>query len=513
MAIVVGILNRAFGPMSIIIIMTYYKEAMNHELNRLYCGDCLTVMAQFPPNFVDTIITDPPYGLSFMGKEWDHGVPGIPFWAEMLRICKPGAMLLSFGGTRTFHRMTVAIEDAGWEIRDCLMWLYGSGFPKSHNLHDKFEGYGTALKPAWEPIIVAMKPLDGTFAQNAEKWGVAGVNVDGGRIRAGDGVPKFTRRKEKSVAVYGDGINGTNRTGEMDTTTGRWPANLILDEEAGKLLDEQTTGQLHSAGHARPSERTGEAKGMFAMNGTGGHRLGDSGGASRFFYVAKADRAERNEGTEEINTWGLEDQRLAEELNQHAKDISEGTLQSLEKFSWNIGLYGSKLTAQSQKDLMSIMLITIKLITVLRTSRSSQSLNIKGHILSAIEMIKENGSSLVVNAETIKKLQKTITEEKMGSALGASVVVLKTLSLIKDSVRQGNGHPTIKPLSLMKYLCNLTKTPTGGIVLDPFAGSGTTLWAAECHNRPWIGIEKDASYIKIAEARLARERSQIKFSL
>lgn len=210
---------------------------------KLYTGDCLDIMPQLDADSIDTIITDPPYGLSFMGKDWDHGVPGVPFWKAALRVAKPGAIMLAFGGTRTFHRLTCAIEDAGWIIRDCVMWVYGSGFPKSANIskmidkaagaervvvgnklslpgyhlsgHDAggetfghglssstpetraksanitapatpeaqtWHGYGTALKPAWEPIIVAMKPLDGSFANNALTHGVAGLWVDGGRI-------------------------------------------------------------------------------------------------------------------------------------------------------------------------------------------------------------------------------------------------------------------------------------------------------------------------------------------
>src|SRR6266481_3529400 len=119
-------------------------------------GDCLEVMRNMEPNSIDCIVTDPPYGLHFMGKDWDHGIPSKIFWEEALRISKPGSILLAFGGTRTHHRLTCAIEDAGWEVRDCLMWLFGSGFPKSHN-HFGFPGYGTALKPAYEPIIMAMK--------------------------------------------------------------------------------------------------------------------------------------------------------------------------------------------------------------------------------------------------------------------------------------------------------------------------------------------------------------------
>lgn len=196
---------------------------------KLYKGDCLDIMAAMEPDSIDTIITDPPYGLGFMGKEWDHGVPGIPFWEAALRVAKPGAILLAFGGTRTSHRLACAIEDAGWEIRDTIVWLYASGFPKSHSIGKAldraagkkrgvvgvvdragkkvgtygafagpspittpatdaaklWDGWGTALAPSHEPIILAMKPRDGTFASNACKWGCAGLNIDGARIPTG----------------------------------------------------------------------------------------------------------------------------------------------------------------------------------------------------------------------------------------------------------------------------------------------------------------------------------------
>ena len=180
----------------------------------LRCGDSLQVMPTLAPDSVDAIVTDPPYGLTFMGKEWDRGVPGVEFWREAIRVAKPGAHLLAFGGTRTFHRLTCAIEDAGWEIRDCVMWVYGSGFPKSLDVSKaidkaagaerevtgqmgkcgmataaenyegnekwsglrrdtpatdaarKWSGWGTALKPSWEPVIVARKPCEGTVAAN-----------------------------------------------------------------------------------------------------------------------------------------------------------------------------------------------------------------------------------------------------------------------------------------------------------------------------------------------------------
>ena len=152
----------------------------------LHAGDCRDVMRDYPADHFDSIVSDPPYGLSFMGKGWDRGVPGEEFWREALRVAKPGAHLLAFGGSRTFHRLTVAIEDAGWEIRDVVCWLYGSGFPKSLNVGD---GWGTALKPAWEPVIVARKPLVGTVAANVTRYGTGAINIDGCRV---DGAPRTT---------------------------------------------------------------------------------------------------------------------------------------------------------------------------------------------------------------------------------------------------------------------------------------------------------------------------------
>jgi hypothetical protein len=197
---------------------------------RFFHGDCLEKMRELGDGTIDSIVTDPPYGLSFMGKGWDHGVPGSEFWVEALRVAKPGTHLLAFGGTRTYHRLAVAIEDAGWEIRDCVMWVYGSGFPKSHNVSkgidkasdfngevigtekidigiqggsmhtgrktnvverkirkpspnaSKWGGWGTALKPAYEPIIVARKPLTSTVAENVLRHGTGAINVDGCRV-------------------------------------------------------------------------------------------------------------------------------------------------------------------------------------------------------------------------------------------------------------------------------------------------------------------------------------------
>ena len=202
---------------------------------KFYYGDALALAQTFPDNYVTSIVTDPPYGLSFMGREWDHGVPGVLFWSEFLRISKPGAMLLAFGGTRTHHRLMGAIEDAGWELRDCLMWLYGQGMPKSFN--KLWPGYGTALKPAFEPIILAMKPLDGTFKENAARHGVAGLNIDACRIptdenlNGGAYAQEGNRQLSQSLRLGGTGMNAPGKTTgrEFVQPTGRWPANVVHD--------------------------------------------------------------------------------------------------------------------------------------------------------------------------------------------------------------------------------------------------------------------------------------------
>jgi hypothetical protein len=328
-------------------------------------GDSLTILKDFPDNSIDCVCTDPPYGLSFMGKKWDYDVPSVELWREVLRVLKPGGHLLSFGGTRTYHRMVVAIEDAGFEIRDQIMWIYGSGFPKSHNIKDgSFKNWGTALKPANEPIVLARKPLEKglTVAQNVQKWGTGALNIDGTRIGSNPGYsyPNGAGGNSFSVAK---GVDGT-RTTPVASTQGRWPSNCLFDEEAAAMLDEQS-GPCKTGVITRPPTKDAEAiiKGKKPMI-TASH-VDTTTGASRFFYVAKASKRERNAG--------------------------------------------------------------------------------------------------------------------MGD--------------------QTNGHPTVKPTKLMEYLIKLV-CPPNGIVLDPFCGSGTTGVAANNLLVEFIGIEREAEYVVIAEKRM-----------
>ena len=244
-------------------------------------------MLQMQDNSIDFIVTDPPYGLNFMNEKWDQKVPNIEIWKQTLRICKPGSHLAAFGGSRTHHHLMIALEQSGWEIRDCIFWLYGSGFPKSHN---KFglEGYGTALKPAYEPIIIAMKPLDGTYAQNVEKWGLGGINIDESRIGIDEIITKANSGHRRG---FEKGFTGCNK----NTHIGRWPANIILDEEAGSMLDQQS-GILKSPGSGiRRTNNSGESwKNSCKEIIPNSYLPPDSGGASRFFYCAKASSSERN---------------------------------------------------------------------------------------------------------------------------------------------------------------------------------------------------------------------------
>lgn len=429
---------------------------------QIHNGDCAEVMASMESNSVDAIVTDPPYGLSFMNKEWDsfgtdtrqpgdehYWVPDNPYgrqkvrygwnqdksklaqsmvafqesmtpiFAEALRVAKPGAHLLCFGGTRTFHRMACAIEDAGWECRDCIMWVYGSGFPHSMDVAkaiDKalgakrevigqrkgvgswpdswnsvgagrkecgmksvidvtepatdqakeWNGWGTCLKPAWEPIIVARKPLDGTVASNVLKWGVGALNIDACRvpIERGDDVfakNPHTHSKGKDSGIYG---RYNEQQGNWSGDKGRFPANLVHDGSQ-MVLDlfpdtgRSSGGGMHTKGVGANNQKNayGTYSGGVATDGVG---FGDDGSAARFFYCAKASKKDRGEG---------------------------------------------------------------------------------------------------------------------------------------------NNHPTVKPTSLMRWLVTLV-TPQGGVVLDPFAGSGTTLVACKELGRSCIGIEREPEYVEIIKRRL-----------
>ena len=237
----------------------------------LHTGNSAEVLKQYPDNHFDSIVTDPPYGIEFLGKDWDKNTGPIEVWRECLRVLKPGGHLLAFSAARTYHRLASNIEDIGFEIRDQIMWVYGSGFPKSHNVGNKlgeeYKGIGTALKPAHEPIVMARKPFNGTVAKNVLEYGTGGINID--KCRVGS-----------------------------EEREGRFPANIIFDEEAGKVLDEQSgTKGGNNKGAYTYKDKEYQVEGFINnVKPNSPSNYGDTGGASRFFYCPKVSRKERNIG-------------------------------------------------------------------------------------------------------------------------------------------------------------------------------------------------------------------------
>ena len=374
------------------------------SMNTIYNMDCIEGMKLIPDNSIDSIVTDPPYEIWFMGKWWDDtGIANnVDMWKECLRVLKPWGYLLSFWWTRTYHRMASAIEDAGFEIRNFITRAYWSWFPKSLNISKQLEKQWyieeakewnwrwTALKPAIEPICMAMKPLEKWlwFAENCLKWGTGGINIDESRVWTEEKLG----RQASSTTMFGNGKMTKEDVIDNSNWLGRFPANLIHDnsEEVRECFPEtkSTPRTATIGGTGGVGVNTNFQRGSETSNYT------DSGNASRFFksiiYQAKASKSERNKGCE-----GLEER-------QYSHDGRE------------------------------------------------------------------------------KEIDNPYQRNK-------SVAT--------------NNHPTVKPVALMEYLIKMV-TPKGGIVLDPFAGSGSTLVAAKQNWYGYIGIEMTEEYIPIIEARL-----------
>ena len=575
---------------------------------------------------VDTIITDPPYGLSFMGKKWDYDVPSVQFWKIALASCKPGATALVFAGSRTCHRMAVSMEDAGWELKDTIMWLYGSGFPKATdiskqldkmngrepqqyeelgkylrekrgtrpqkdisklfpsktggltgclsnwelganvptkvqwvilkqelNLDDRFDelidregakrkvvgkqekamsGWSAdgstkfidrditlsktpeaklwngwkshGLKPAYEPIIVAMKPNDGTYANNALKHGVSGLNIDGGRIGTETIKTSGGRTPEEQEDKKKQGLMGRLKSTEALNTehTGRFPANIILDEEAGEMLDEQSGDRKSSMTPSKTDRKWKQGEDSI-FHGQASTSYTDKGGASRFFYCAKSSKRERNEGLDSTLTVKY-NSGICKEENMAVVQLLKKATYDTEIVSFNIDESGENIMGLCHRDSLSTILTGTNKTIELKTLNSLQHFITNGFIQGANFEVKIGGNP-AESVESLSKYLKNITNGKTESALGVSRAVLKMLSLIKEKENWKpltNIHSTVKPLALMEYLVKLTATPTGGKVLDPFMGSGTTGIACKNQGRDFIGIEKDEEYFEIAKARL-----------
>jgi site-specific DNA-methyltransferase (adenine-specific) len=569
-------------------------------------------MRDMPDNSIDAVVTDPPYELGFMGKKWDStGIAyNVELWQEVLRVLKPGGHLLAFGGTRTYHRMACAIEDAGFEIRDCIQWIYGSGFSKSMDiskaidkklgaerkvigqlkrndrvlpsgqggyhgrLHEQYqekgreliklditapstdeakqwEGWGTALKPANEPIVVARKPLsEKTVVDNVLKWGTGGINIDDCRIKHSEPV-KTTNRKQRSASWNMDncGFDSTNNTTASASPLGRFPANVILDEEAGRLLDEQSG--IRPAGNGNGNAETG-----VATNGQGVPPLrrgkliprNDTGGASRFFKDCSYDK-------EEIS-W-LRSQRYAQFVKENLLTmcaiieitVPESAMQSL-------NVLKEILVNYAESQLKTIDMDTVlKNVVILQSQEDSQLNNmIIRFMREMLNVLKKKDESSIKQMMNIgKKLEQelkhtTMEKLKCNHVRYVEIQLLISIMTITQNLLNTDGyaesvtsiymlsntevgekdyqlasrfkycakaskkergdskHPTVKPLSLMRYLCRLI-TPPGGIALDPFAGSGTTLEAAILEGFNVVGIEKEHDYIPDIRRRI--ERAQL----
>lgn len=264
--------------------MSWRTEQISDSVT-LHCGDCREILPTLDTDSFDACATDPPYELGFMGRAWDRsGVANdVAMWRAVLRVLKPGAHLLAFGGTRTRHRMVSAVEDAGFEIRDEVAWTYGQGFPKSKNLCGEWDGWGTALKPAWEPIIVARKPLsERSVEANVARWGTGALNIKGCRIA---GVVQSPAGARAAWEIGGGDDGYVKGTGREYNNVGRWPANLIHDGSQG-VLELFPETKSNGGGTSNTGFWSRDERGQQIAKG-------DSGSAARFFYCAKATASDR----------------------------------------------------------------------------------------------------------------------------------------------------------------------------------------------------------------------------
>lgn len=651
----------------------------------LRCGDSFDLLDTLADNSVDTVILDPPAGISFMGKDWDSDRGGRDAWiawlsailAKCLRVAKPGSMMLCWALPRTSHWTGMAIENAGWEVRDVISHLFGSGFPKSLDISkalDKavgaerevmgghpyanrgtaqskqavnlsgspireafitapatpaareWDGYGTALKPACEFWWLAMKPVEKNFATNALKWGVAGLNVDAGRI-AGN-VPSVPQPKFNSPTgrVYGF-QTGEGRNGEMSHAQGRFPSHVVLshspncngscaDDCPVRLLDEQSGITRSVGGHGEASKKwrgDGSTVGASFGQGTGG--FGDTGGASRFFRIVSPEMycvlcnlpidtrhgitnetqsevipcETVNGATRNLRRNGKSNDSVLTLARHNGQPKSADKSESLNTPANNVGANGKAMqatngyfvpsdarltaiaknvqSAKSAENLCDSCVTAIaQSIVAMQHGKSPESIpfldsmpDYKKHILIQnlapfVEMLastdtiptipslkllfgsvfhaianytkpesdaaRENTSNVPTRFRYQSKASRRERDaglegmpEHIAGSMEANVGEVMQLGAasLKGEHKQiqprRNTHPTVKPVTLLEYLCNLTRTPTGGVVLDPFMGSGSTIVAAIRTGRSAIGFEAKPEYYEIALAR-ARHAQQ-----
>ena len=454
-------------------------------------GDCLQVLRMFPDCYFDSIVTDPPYGLSLMGRKWDYDVPSTEVWAECLRVLKPGGHLLAFAGTRTQHRMAVRIEDAGFEIRDMIAWVYGSGFNKVGYVRDDegehvIPGFGGSLKPALEPITMARKPMAGTLARNMAAHGTGALNIDGCRVEpTGESRERVGEASQERRYTENGGTNFAATPGVRGgDPAGRWPANLILSIPEDEYY-------LRDAG---------------------------TGSAARFFYQVQKDDSLQGEG---VYNGAWQDQNQTK-LSAHVaasssslQSVLDATVQSAAA-TWPslVGILSSDSTGPSTSATPSESKLISEAVTAailpIAFESSLESLHEKhspcGSRVNVAATKSQTGTttitaSLYRSGGFVARATSSITPTSLDHGGVASRLRYCAKASRKDR-GEGNTHPTVKPTDLMRYLCRLV-TPPGGVVLDPFMGSGSTGKAAILEGFRFVGIEREAEYVEIARARIA----------
>jgi site-specific DNA-methyltransferase (adenine-specific) len=503
---------------------------------RVDCGDCLDLLKAMPDCSVDACVTDAPYGLSFMGKKWDYDVPSVEVWAECLRVLKPGGHLLAFAGTRTQHRMAVRIEDAGFEIRDMIAWVYSTGFPKSHNLKGDWKGWGTALKPAWECVTMARKPFPGTVAANVMQHGTGAVNVDGCRV----GTEGGTCRDGKANKPNHAGWENMKGHGIAELNAGRWPANLIHDGSDEVLAGFPESGNGNGPRTAvRGGHKFGGDKGQNATLVGTWH--GDSGSAARFFFQCKdgyneawQDQNLPSERAASAEPSLFQQRKLAVSALSGAATLAlpEGLLCSANFPEPSTTATGSELRLLAEivtETIQSIaprfwheskptrLTLTPSHASVVDVQRQTGTTTITasrwksdGSADPATFTITSSKSDLGVVASRFKYCPKASKADREAGLEGVTAVFAPTMGNgiggkehdPQTATPKTNPHPTVKPTALMQYLCRLV-TPPGGTVLDPFCGSGSTGKAAMLEGFNFIGFEREAEYVEIARRRIA----------
>lgn len=472
-------------------------------------GDALTELAKLEDASVDSIVTDPPYEISFMGKGWDaSGIAyNVDLWREALRVLKPGGHLLAFGATRTYHRMAVAIEDAGFEIRDSIHWIYGTGFPKSLDVAkaiDKaagaehevvgpnpyahkygqatrnnveltapatddartWDGWGTALKPSHEPIVLARKPLEGTVAANVLAHGTGALNIDGARVGTTGGT-RTVFAHAPTVNAFGLGLNGNKKS--EPTGKGRWPTNLVFSHDAGC-----TPAGTRTVASNKPVT-----------------------------WKRTADEADLTP-----TSWQL---GPADAGDVHSAYGDPDGTETVDAFDCVPGCPVAALDEQSG--------VTAFPATAVKQGRRrdgsgwDRPVNDR-HEGQGVGCGDKGGASgffnradYTVDDQPFLYVRKPARKERNAGLDG-----MPERGYYKDRFTTrpaANYHPTVKPVALMQHLIRLV-TPRGGTVLDPFTGSGTTLMAAILEHCNAIGVELTADYLPIIDARVEWARSQVK---